>query len=953
MGWLDSWRRARAEQGLRAMPERLGRELQALQDSLTLLENDIRLVGTADGDRVFLLQLEQFILASRNIDEHIRLIAHWSKQHPEITIPDDFENTLRNARQLSLQAIEQKKASKESGQAIIDLGRKIIRDAEPLLQKKPDQETGIEILEKYQEISKYPPEVIQFATEHPYDIKLFEKNADRQVRYLFEDCLPTLARVGLLTRENWALVIESGKNAGPNADYLFNYGLPALARNGLLTRENALMLAELGKNAGDYGGDAIAHLSRLEWNGLLTQENWPLIVELVEKAGKNAVFLFAFGLTMLDRNHLLNRKNLWWMVALCNNAGKDQETFFLYIAKYGWKTTDELKRFGKNGASIARYTQGTAGNTCEALGGLRSSRFYFGDAFSDFELAIAKSQRVASYLIFERVKELFDLHCLKTTEDLNVIIKVCNQYKPPALTIMKEVLVAGKKQGIIRGTLSEESDVLNAFLKETPAYLLSLYIPFKKLWQGNLPDRDRQVTMLFKDGRELLQDIKDGVLRREYPQELLFGVLYSIFACNDMTVPKENYIHAFNERNDRQNDIPKAFWKPYKVNLSKGGYILKDENTPIQQEAWNTLVNVAGKIREKKDVDITQLGFSMLALLGTDGWKSQRAHFLEQVYQVFVNSGQSLPEFRLDHSILMSYKEFVGDRLPNDILPKIFQECLAQDSARFINLQEKFTGRKAPDTSQLASFINNKVLKTGMPEDKKKEVIMKVFSQNKIPPEEQTIQQILKAAQTTEVKQILDALSGSIIDKALITKTHLALYGAEYEGMRREMGKYDFHDTEGEGKYTFLISKRKMHSCAMFNMGVCVAPDDTMWNSPDMWQLIIFDENGYAHGGTIMRTIMHNGSAYLVLSIQPAGSLLTQASPEAIFDKTIQYARIITKKLGYRGILIPTNTAISSNRGSIQDIITKRYGQTTPLTTESYQFSNNPSYPYSSFYQIT
>jgi len=207
-----------------------------------------------------------------------------------------------------------------------------------------------------------------------------------------------------------------------------------------------------------------------------------------------------------------------------------------------------------------------------------------------------------------------------------------------------------------------------------------------------------------------------------------------------------------------------------------------------------------------------------------------------------------------------------------------------------------------------------------------------------------------------EILQWLSSQQPNVVEKDLVTNLFGALYGDEYHNMQSEIQKYDFKkESRGGGKdYTFLMSKHKAHTTAMYNMGVCVAPDDQLWNSPDFWQLIIFDKDRDAHGGAIFRTIESEGEKYLVLSIQPSSSILNVVSPEQVFNKIIQLSKFIMKKMKYKNVLIPVKSAIHSNRGSMQGIIAKKYGNTESLKNiGEHKFSYSPhSYSYDEFYIV-
>jgi len=140
----------------------------------------------------------------------------------------------------------------------------------------------------------------------------------------------------------------------------------------------------------------------------------------------------------------------------------------------------------------------------------------------------------------------------------------------------------------------------------------------------------------------------------------------------------------------------------------------------------------------------------------------------------------------------------------------------------------------------------------------------------------------------------------------------------------------------------------------MFNMGVCVAVDDKIWNQPDMWQMIIFDKEKIGCGGVIYRTIEEDGRKYLVMSIQPSSRILGSCSPTQTFEKILQFSRVILKKLKYDALLIPVDAVIHSNRSSIQSEIATRYKERDKIKLKhKYAFSYNPyNYSYQEFYVV-
>ena len=186
--------------------------------------------------------------------------------------------------------------------------------------------------------------------------------------------------------------------------------------------------------------------------------------------------------------------------------------------------------------------------------------------------------------------------------------------------------------------------------------------------------------------------------------------------------------------------------------------------------------------------------------------------------------------------------------------------------------------------------------------------------------------------------------------------------------MQNEMKKFKFERGKGAFEatktFTFHLSKRKAHSVAMYNMGVCVAPDEKLWNSSDFWRMIIFDDHKTACGGVIYRTITEEEKSkrylkfrqkirrYLICSIQPSQRILSVTSPISVYGKIIQYSKLMAKISKYDAVLIPESSSIHSNRGSIQTEIAKRNYPKITLQNE-YDFSYSPHhYRYKTFFVV-
>jgi hypothetical protein len=707
---------------------------------------------------------------------------------------------------------------------------------------------------------------------------------------------------------------EMAKAAGTNAWTLFRFGLPAV--KDLINEKTWPGMVEMAKAAGTNAGELFGYgLPAVK--DLINEKTWPGMVEMAKAAGPKANYLFRYGLSRMIR----------------------------FIESY-----DDFVFVKSRFLKLLELCKGAEEEYFASFGGLYNLFDRFGLGFLDsFVMPVTKSQKVGAILVFWSCGKIFDACGVAGEKDVDFLRFICTKYLTKADVILRDIILEGLQEELIPQPISKEAEIIKAFLENAPAYIIDIYPAFKSIYLSEASDKDMKVGELFKDIKKLKKELFEGELSKEYDDEIFFSVLYYVFACHDITVPKESYIQVYNDRQDRESDVPAKFRKPLKVKVSKGGHVLKDSSNPVNEEAWDLLIRVAREVKEKKDFDAAQFGFGLLAAYQDKTLHGKRERFIRGIYQFSFNHGWSLPDFRLDYEVLAKYKEFVGDRIVNDLIYGILKEALSSNPALFFQHQNAVLGKKV-DFAGLAKQIAG-IARSPMPPEKKEDTIGKVLRQNGFHTEK--VSEIL-AMDAAHIKDWLASQQPNVVEKGLVAKMFQALYGDEYELMKKEIVKYEFRP-EGRGKgkeYFFLLSKRRVHSVAMFNMGVCVAPDDKLWNSPDMWQLIIFDEKHDAHGGAILRTIEEDGKKYLIASVQPSQSILNEVSPAQLFDKIMQFCRIIARTLKYQNVLIPTSSAIHSNRGSIQQVIADKYGKSTPLKLkEKYEFSYSlHNYPYQEFY---
>ncbi len=844
---------------------------------------------------------------------------------------------------------------------------------------------GYVILQKYNFPIKEYPELADFLAQYPSDLGMMVDYSRDNSYFLFHYGLPVIK--DLINERTWPYFVRMVKASGSGSYALFQKSIPAFMS--LINEKTWPMVFDGFVRMSEASGEKSIYLfksalpvfkdfvSEKTWpmfvdgfirmaktssedlyflfsncipsfSDLMNKKNWILyfdgLVRMSEAAGNNPHALFHHGSGILAVKDLINERTWPDFVRMAETAGENSYCLFQFgilvvrdfINEKTWPVL--IKKLLK----ILNYCKGQENETFHRLQYLKPLFDRFGiEIFDLLIFPTLKSQTVASFLCFKNYEKI--IQSIQTKEDIKVILQILKRRGFKANDFLENVLVLGIKEGFISSISDEKVDIIY-FLKHSPADYLDIYKKYKLL-KG---DR-RAIKSLFKDLKGIKKDIFNGVLKKEYDEKILLAVLYSVFSP-ELTVSRNSYKKVYFERNDRQVDIPQELNRILlkEIKISKGGYKLK-ENEKINTGAWNDLIEVVKEVNalEIKEVDNETLGLELLQGLASGDLGIRKRYYLKKLYLFLSIQGEGLPNFNTEHSTLMKYKEFVGDRLKNDLIFNALKNSHEKKRQEFTDLiariekPRKFTG--------LAKKLY-KLWMSNFPE--KEHRIKKMLSENGI-----IIDRIdWHVSSWEDIKLWLEHHSSGTMSKQTISNIFAMLIGEDYNQMYQEMKKFEHtHHTKGRGgiKYNFMLSKKKLHSVAMLNMGVCVARDDRLWNMPDFWQMIIWDKKMNACGGVIFRNVNN----YLVLSIQPNSKILNEVSPVHLYDTIIDYSQTMVKLLKLKGVLIPVDAAIHSNRGSIQAIITgKDYTKKRLVPPKkwriSFKFSYQPAYSYSEFFIV-
>jgi len=675
-------------------------------------------------------------------------------------------------------------------------------------------------------------------------------------------------------------------------------------------------------------------------------------------AGENAPYLFEFGLPavkhLITNEESLNRIGDE-LIRLGVAAGEQAQYLYKILFLVKSLITDE-ESFNQIGNDLLQILPLCSGVEIETYNELET--FYFTEFLSltnfsfwkNFVKPIIFNQTQGSFLCFRAIKELYDLGAITNEDDLTFIRGFIEKYGIRAYDLLENFLIRGVEQGIMAKPISREADLINEFLNKIPYAIIEIYEIYKLD-----PSKINEVS----DRCKVMQkDIVQGDATNVEKDPLFSAMLMYIFPPA-VTTQREQYFNLYMQRPDRASDtqaVPASLqYKEYFV--STGSYILKNPAKPLDQTPWSTLVTVIKKVNEEQQPqvtrqDIVDLGLELLSIWqtgnlasATDENRLKRQELLEKLYRYMrVSRGQKLPESLTTMNDIMSIKQFMGDTLRD-----LINECIAayqkehpEDYQNIINDILKIRNPKAK-AGPILAVLNR------FREDPQqvKERLSSILNIEDIDIIDRLWEDLRDKTSMIEVTKVLGAINFTIQPGKEATIISHQLQGSEYKAMQSEITtKYEFNQSREKLQLRFVTSKRKAHGVAGLNMGVCVAPDEKLWNNPNFMNVIIFNESGVAQGGMHVLIIKDNGKKYLVLpGINPSINLLTQVAGDDIYNQLISYAAELAQALQCSAVIIPTDATIHSNCSEIQRVISAK-GYKELSLSKVYPFSYEPAYSF-------
>jgi hypothetical protein len=589
---------------------------------------------------------------------------------------------------------------------------------------------------------------------------------------------------------------------------------------------------------------------------------------------------------------------------------------------------------------------------------------------------ILKAQSEAAFMYLDSIKKIKNFQEL-SSDEAEYITLVAKKYGTKARNILENLIA---NVGV--GNIVAEKEVIEKYLIEIGVVQFSVYQQYK-----NVANDSEKVTALKEQIVELQDKVYYGQMNEEkdYENELYPAISYHVFPPA-IGLTQDQYNHLNAERPDRWDDVPEILneLQGLEIEVATGKYHL-GEGKELNLDKWILLQKVISRVNTERsgntfnEVNGAEVGGRIVQIYIDKTMNSvESQEFLfENMYRYHLSQGGGRMQdgFEVNISGLMQYKEFIGDRIKNDLIKDCLKEWRKTHVADFTSLKTDTVNRIGSDQKKNLAKVSGMLKNIARQEDlatkeraiKNLDEFLKHYnlSYESIKNfDSMALERGLEAinidyeAEGEEYRSeefynseaFLGAydkfLAKHDTDELVYRKISSDLVAGINKSMRKEIDKFEF-DTEGGGekvrKFEIVISKKREHGVAGYNMGVCVTPDEHLWNDPEFMNCIMFDpELKQAMGG--MHFLIRENNLCLP-GINPSLDVLGQVENGKLYDKMIDYALKVKEKLGLKNLLIPTDAVIFSNRTQIQEIVRNKNYEVVNLTTEAV-FSYDP-YEYS------
>lgn len=535
------------------------------------------------------------------------------------------------------------------------------------------------------------------------------------------------------------------------------------------------------------------------------------------------------------------------------------------------------------------------------------------------------AQGVAAFLFFDSMKTIPNFDQL-SLGDVEYITFIGKKYGTRARNILDNLLTHVS-------SISDEREMIESFIKDIEIINFDLYEEYKQLVNtNNIEGLDKL--------KESLKTIQNAIYKGEVADDHIDSPFYDAVVYHTFPpaigITQDQYARLNEDRLDRRADVPSELNDLQYDNFAvqTGTYAL-GEGQELELDHWEEFSQVVRRVNKelresgKTEIDEISIAQRLIEIFrnGKSLTSEDRNYLFESMYKYHLaHDGGELKEgYEMTLPGLMIYKEFIGERIKNNLIRDCLEKHQEVHGDEFEQLKHDVLSRINKQQQGNIGIVKNMLrgIKRQQDDARRESSIARL---DDFLRDYGLSYERIKGQSFEEYRQHLVIEDDTDPNELVYRKISSDLVLGINKEMRKEVEKYDF-DPQEEGKAVmqqlqFVISKKREHGVVGYNMGVCVAPDEELWDDTDFWEGIIFDPViKQAMGG--VHFLIRDGCLTLP-GINPSLAILSQVNNEDLYDRIIDYSRRVKEKLGLQKVLIPSDSAIHSNRTQIQEIIRNR-----------------------------
>ena len=545
---------------------------------------------------------------------------------------------------------------------------------------------------------------------------------------------------------------------------------------------------------------------------------------------------------------------------------------------------------------------------------------------------------------------------VRRASDLELLREIITQEGVRAAAILENLVLAGLSQGVIRD-LSAERELVLRFVREVGIFEPTLLLEYQRIWNDPtlaLGEKQSRSGALVSKIAHLTARIRQGEVGPDEERDpLLAAALIRTFPPA-VSGGKERYLALYQalpdhpEHVDQRDPGPALRSRAYR--LARGSWQVR---TPDgwDRSLWDRLTALVQALPESAPAPAAELGFELLSAWtdGRIGRDATRWPLLARLLATVKAGGAAFPAAAQTAPELIAHRELLADKC-RDTLETLLLAARAQAPERY----ERLVRGKLLPKPKIGTGLVRGVAQTlqGLREGRleKSAALHRLEGQLQAFEVDPEALCALEGLEPTDVRTALEALppraqtleAGKEVSRLhadflgpVLQRMHDVLFGA-----KDAPGCLVYRLASDPLPLQFELTKRRAHAAVGLTEGVCVAEDVKLWNTPTFLQTVLWSPDGVARGGFHLLRVEDADGGYLALpGINPSSSLLKEVGAGPVLDAVVDYAWRLARAWDLRGVWLPAQPGIHSNRHEIHLEIASRGWAVRHVRRHPFSFS--------------